>query len=276
MKCERDIDMNKKVAEYWNAISRAYYEENDTPDILAKIIDNPACAFPTRSFELIQTHIGDFKGKSVCIPSSGDNTAVFAFHLLGAKVTSTDISAEQLKNAQAIAEKKGWDIEFVLEDSLDFGKISSGAYDLVYTSNGVGVWISDLERMYRNFHRVLKDNGYYIMFETHPFIRPFDDSQDTITVVKRYDDLGPSDGVPEYAWRVEDFLNSVIAAGFTVKAVQELHSEVGSLSNHNWWYKSGELAEQDQQRKHDWRQNPWAALPQWFSMCVQKENHASI
>jgi hypothetical protein len=63
--------------------------------------------------------VGDLEGKRVCVPASGDNTAVFAFHLLGARVTSTDISAEQLKNAQTIALEHGWGIEFICEDNKD-------------------------------------------------------------------------------------------------------------------------------------------------------------
>ena len=262
--------MSNKVIKHWDSRSREYYAENDTQEIIKKIIHDPGSAFPRKTFELIQKHMGDLQGKRICVPASGDNTAVFAFHLLGAKVTSTDISSEQIKNAQTIAMKNGWDIEFICEDNMDFRKVKSSEYDLVYTSNGVGVWISDLEVMYKNFYRALKDKGYYIMFETHPFDRPFDSNQETITVIKRYDDIGPFGEVPTYSWRIEDFINALISAGFLVKAVKELHSEVGSLSNHNWWYKSCEEAEKDNHKKHDWRQNPWAALPQWLSICVQK------
>jgi SAM-dependent methyltransferase len=262
--------MNDKVTEHWDRSSAEYYAENDTQEIIEKIIRDPAVAFPRQTFELIRTHLGDVRGKKICVPASGDNTAVFAFHLLGAQVTSTDISSEQIKNAQTIAAKYGWDIEFICEDNLDFRKLKSSVFDLVYTSNGVGVWIPDLKTMYKNFYRVLKDKGHYIMFETHPFDRPFDSNQPTITVVKRYDDIGPFGDIPTYSWRIEDFLNGMISAGFLLKAVKELHSEVGSLSSHNWWYKSCEAAEKDHHTMHDWRQNPWAALPQWLSICVQK------
>ena len=173
--------MSNTVIKHWDSWSREYYAKYDTQEIIEKIIRDPVSAFPRKTFELIQKYMGDLQGKRVCVPASGDNTAVFAFHLLGAKVTSTDISSEQIKNAQTIATKYGWDIEFMCEDSLDFRKGNSGEYDLVYTSNGVGVWISDLEVMYKNFYRVLKDKGYYIMFETHPFDRLFDSNQETIT-----------------------------------------------------------------------------------------------
>ncbi len=90
---------NQVIKHWWDSRSREYYAESDTQEIIEKIIYDPGCAFPRKTLELIQEHLGDLQGKRVCVPASGDNTAVFAFHLLGAKVTSTDISSEQIKNA---------------------------------------------------------------------------------------------------------------------------------------------------------------------------------
>jgi len=44
----------------------------------------------TAKAELLRA--GELKGKKICVPSSGDNHVVFAFALLGAKVTSCDIA----------------------------------------------------------------------------------------------------------------------------------------------------------------------------------------
>jgi SAM-dependent methyltransferase len=261
---------NDKTKDFWNDWSDEYYNEHCTQIVIEKIIKNPEVAFQRKTFEVIKKHFPDLKGKRICVPASGDNTAVFAFHLLGAKVTSVDISSQQLKNAQAIALKNKWDIEFVCEDSMIFNKVKTNEYDLVYTSNGAHVWISDLQLMYKNFNRVLKENGFYILFETHPFIRPFDDSKENITVAKPYENIGPFGEVPNYAWRIQDFINNSILAGFTIKNIEEFHSEVGSLSAHSWWYKSEEEAKRDNHQKHDWTKNPWAALPQWFVVCSQK------
>lgn len=263
---------NSKTKTHWDAESDNYYKICDTESIIKKIIENPSCAFPKRTFEIIQKCFPDLRGKKICVPSSGDNTAVFAFYLLGAQVTSIDISSEQIKNAQSIANHYGWNLEFMCQDSMDLSSIESNIYDLVYTSNGVHVWIPDLKVMYNNFNRVLKDNGHYILFETHPFIRPFDDSQDNITVMKIYEDIGPFCDVPNYLWRMQDFINNLISAKFTIKELAEFHPEIGDLVSHNWWYKTEEEAEKDNNKKFDWEQNPCAALPQWFTVCSLKTN----
>lgn len=115
---------------------------------------DPAWVFPSVIWDMIRRMYPDLRDKRVLVASSGDNAAVFGFYLLSAKVTSTDIAERQLYNAKLIADAHSWNIDFIRQDSAELGGISDGVYDLVYTSNGVHVWISDLTGMYRSFNRV--------------------------------------------------------------------------------------------------------------------------
>jgi len=91
---------------------------------------------------------------------------------------------------------------------MTLDSISDEEYNLVYTSNGVHVWISDLSKMYGSFRRVLKPDGRYIMFETHPFIRPFDANGSEIKIKKPYTSTGPFvSSVTEYGWRIRDWFD---------------------------------------------------------------------
>lgn len=191
------------------------------------------------------------KGKKVLVPSSGDNAAVFAFHLLGATVTSSDISERQIENAKRIAASHSWDIQFVCDDSMTLTNIKDGMYDLVYTSNGVHVWISDLLSMYKNFHCVLKNDGHYIMFEVHPVICPFgSDEVPDITVRKPYEDIDITDDVPNFHWRIQDIFNAAFDAGFKIIHMEEFHP--GKDDRDLWFYKNQAQAEADNYRKFDW------------------------
>lgn len=214
----------------------------------------------------------DFHGLRVLVPSSGDNAAAFAFHLLGAEVTSTDIAERQLYNAKKIADAQGWDIRFIQDDSMKLEYVGDSEYDLVYTSNGVHVWINELAVMYRNFLRVLKPGGSYIMFETHPFIRPFDseaaDNKQQFKIVKLYESVGPFGEVPVYGWRIMDLANAMMDAGFIIRHMEEFHSQLGSCDC--WWYSTLAEAETDGYMKFDWKRNPFAALPQWIGFHVLK------
>jgi len=251
----------------WNDKSDDYYR--DIQIGVEQILANTERAFPISIWRMIRSAFPKLRGKRVLVPSSGDNIAVFGFHLLGATVTSCDISERQLHNAKKVADRYEWDIEFIWQDSMTLDKIGDGEYDLVYTSNGVHVWISDLPKMYGNFNRVLKPDGQYIMFETHPFIRPFGNSETGIRVKKPYESTGPftSEEETTYGWRIMDLFNAVFAAGFTMTHMEEFHQKD---DYDNWFYSHKLLSAEDKAIEFDWTKNPWAALPQCIGFSARK------
>jgi len=272
--------MSDTIKKYWDNLAIENRDDNhyspNSPGRLEDteiVIKNPERAFPFAMRPIIKKYMGDLQNKKVLVPSSGDNKAVFGFHVLGAKVTSCDISENQLINAKKIADKFNWDIEFICQDSMKLDKIKDDEYDLVYTSNGVHVWIDDIYGMYKNFHRVLKSGGYNIFFETHPMTRPFNDSTPdyNFKVKKLYEDIKPAanNGVPRYHWRTQDFVNAVISAGFDLKEMQEFHSIEGDLDDYLPQETNPEHENYGVDMK-DWKQNPWAALPQCLCLCSRK------
>lgn len=268
--------MSTKNKTSWNNGAAKYSAFNHSEELMNRIARNPANAFHHTTWEMIGKYVPDLRDKKICVPSSGDNHAVFAFAMLDAKVTSCDISENQLANAERVAKQYGWDksIEFVCEDTMKLNGIADSEYDFVYTSNGVHVWIDDLNGMYRNIHRVLKPGGIYIMYEIHPFLRPFDDH---LKVIKPYDMTGPFESEIEitFAWRVMDIMNAILDSGLTVKHIEEMFAE----KDYNWpfWISYSEIAKgvtathEEVDRMHDWQNNPMAALPNWISIAAGKQ-----
>ena len=265
--------MSDSIKNAWNEWSDGWFQKQMTDKHIQYIRDNPMWSFPKPIQHLLEVSFSNFNGKRVLVPSSGDNGAAFAFHLLGANVTSADISEKQLANAKLNADKHGWDIEFVCADSMVLNGIEEDKYDLVYTSNGAHVWINDLSAMYRSFNRVLKQNGRYIMFETHPITRPFDDDYSAkIKIVRQYGDIcrPARDGHPEtYLWRIKDFVNALLRQGLFIETMEEFNSSAGDCLS-MWWYDSLEDAQADGLKQFDWQHNPWAALPQWIGFSAIK------
>lgn len=267
--------MSNKNKTSWNEGAAKYSAINHSEKQMNRIIENPANAFHHVTWAMIQKYLPELRGKRICVPSSGDNHAVFAFALLGATVTSCDISENQLANAERIAKKYGWDkyIKFVCADTMKLEGIESNAYDFVYTSNGVHVWIDDLVGMYRNIHRVLNSDGVYIMYEIHPFQRPFNDDA---TIKKPYDLTGPFESKSEitFGWRVMDIMNAIMDSGLGVKHIEEMFAE----KDYDWPFfisyadiaKGVTVTPQEVDRMHDWHYNPMAALPNWISIAALK------
>ncbi|SDX08248.1 class I SAM-dependent methyltransferase [Paenibacillus sp. CF384] len=261
------------IKDSWNHWAETWYLKYRTPEAIAKIIRSPETAFHRVTYSMLQEAIPNLSGKKVLVPSSGDNHAVFAFHLMGAKVTSCDISENQLEHAAAIAKSHNWDIDFICEDTMHLSTINSNEYDFVYTSNGVHVWIHDLKTMYRNIERVLKPCGTYLMFDIHPFMRPFGITVgDTVKVERPYDFTGPHGDVPTYKWRMQDLMNAMISANLSIGRIEEMVEEDGSFWVDDSTDEGEHLSEQELANFCNWRMNPLAALPQWLSLLATKGN----
>ena len=230
----------KQVKDDWNKTADSeWYKSLRTDEKMEELVNNPISAFHPAVYELISKYIPDLKNKKILLPSSGDNHAAFAFALLGAKVTSADISERQLENASAIAERLNLNIDFVCDNTMELSHIESDTYDLVYTSNGTHSWIPDLDIMYRNICRVLKSCGYSLMYDIHPFNRPFTgEPWKEPKVSKAYKDTMPS-----CHWRVQDLINANITAGLTVKEMAELEAV-----NASFWYTYDELIRQSSEK----------------------------
>jgi SAM-dependent methyltransferase len=266
----------------WNAGAARYSHAAHSENMMNRLMENPQSVFHHTTWEVIQSLLPDLAGKRICVPSSGDNMAVFAFAMMGAKVTSCDISENQLANAERIAKKFDWgkSIEFICTDTMRLDGVADGAYDFVYTSNGVHVWINDLPSMYRNIHRVMKPGGAYVMFEIHPMQRPIDFNEKSLdgklTVINPYDNTGPFDDGEEvtFAWRIMDIMNAMLSSGLAISHVDEMFAEVDY--DEPFWTGNAfgkdepTLSREEIDALHDWRKNPVAALPNWLCVAARK------
>ena len=254
-----------KVKKHWNSVSDSdWYLALRTEEKILRLQENPALAFHPAVFELIIKYMGKISGKYILLPSSGDNHAAFAFAIMGAKVTSADISERQLENAKTISDRIGLDIEFVCDNTMQLEHIKDNAYDLVYTSNGTLSWIDDLMGMYKNINRVLKHGGYSIMYDIHPFNRPFSgEAWKEPKIIKSYHDV-----MPDFHWRVQDIVNASIMADLSINEIAELPAVDASF-----WFKYDELMKKNQDdltNINDWNKNPMSALPAWLVMVSRK------
>lgn len=257
-------DWLKQIKNGWDETSdSSWYQSLRTDEKINELLLSPNLAFHPTVYQLINKYIPNLNGKKVLLPSSGDNHAAFAFAVLGAKVTSTDISERQLENAQAIAKKHNLDITFACEDTMQLTNIENNHFDLVYTSNGTHVWINELNLMYKNIYRVIKPYGVSIMYDIHPFNRPFTGDIGQPVIKKSYNDV-----CPHYHWRIHDLINTMISSGLTIREMDEMQAVNGSF-----WYTYDELitrSDDELSKANDWQSNPMAALPAWISIVAQK------
>lgn len=258
-------EINNRVRDYWNETSDSeWYRSLRTNEKIRKLKDKPESAFHPAVHELIRKYLPDMKGRHILLPSSGDNHAAYAFALMGAHVTSADISERQLENASVIASQLGLDIEFVCDDTMKLSHIRDQAYDMVYTSNGTLSWISDIDSMNRNIYRVLKTGGHSVTYDMHPFNRPFSgEAWKAPLIVKSYHDV-----FPDLHWRLQDIVNSQIKADLRICELAELPAADASF-----WFTYDELRKkrpEELEGINEWKKNPMAALPAWITLISEK------
>jgi ubiquinone/menaquinone biosynthesis C-methylase UbiE len=208
-------------------------------------------------------YLAGIRGRRVCVLGSGDNQVVFALAGLGARVTSVDISQNQLRIAQQRSYELGLSVEFVQADVTDLSPLTSDSFDVVYTGGHVAVWVTDLFKYYAEAARILAPNGLLIVSEYHPFRRIWKESKTTLLVNSRYLDRGPfeydyTDNVLsreigslksyEYHWTIADYLNSVISSGCRILFLDEFGEDVG-----------------------DWEGAPLDGLPEFLLIVARKD-----
>ena len=258
-------ELLKQIKESWNKTADSdWYRSLRTNDKIEELIKKPDNAFHPSVYQLINKFVPDLHGKKVLLPSSGDNHAAFAFALLGAEVTSADISDKQLEHAQEISNKLKLNIRFICDDTTQLSSIDDNSFDLVYTSNGTHTWITDIPTMYKNISRVLKTGGISVMFDIHPFNRPFTgEPWKEPKIIKPYQET-----MPHCHWRMQDLVNAMIDAQLYIKKIEELPAV-----NASFWFSYEELIKQDKDKLakiNSWEHNPMAALPAWISIAAQK------
>ncbi len=263
-------DMNQANWRLWDAMAADWQELRDQDQLWRKCPHQPELAFEGEALAMIRQFVGDLRGKPACVVGSGDNYIAFALAGMGARVTSTDISAQQLEVAQKRAGLLGLEMRFVRADATDLESIENEAFDLVCSSNGFFVWIAEPGRVFQQVYRVLKPGGFYIFYDVHPFLRPWKDQITPLEMERSYTATGPFEfedyGERNYQfhWRLSDLLNPLLDSGLALHRLAESPAQ-----DARFWegmaytpgLNSGLL---------DWHNNPRAGLPTWLTVVAQK------
>jgi ubiquinone/menaquinone biosynthesis C-methylase UbiE len=224
----------------WDVGAACWADRADTRGIWKKCHRDPSLALHAAELKWLS----DIAGESVAVLGSGDNQVVFALCGMGAKVTSVDISEQQLNVARGRAAALGLQVDFVRSDVVDLSCLGDATFDVVYTGGHVAVWVSDLQRYYGEAARILKPHGRLVVSEYHPFRRVWQHSPNSLELRFNYFDRRPhrSEAVPDvlstehgeweqfqFRWTVADYITAILAAG-----CQLIHAEEFGDTSEEW------------------------------------------
>ncbi len=263
-------DMHEANRQYWDALASDWQQLRDEDQLWRRCHREPSLAFDGAALEMIREFTGGLTDKDVCVIGSGDNLAAFALAGMGANVTSTDISAQQLVVARVRAAALGLDIAFVQCDAAGLAPLADRSFDLVCSTNGFFVWIAHLTQVFSAVCRVLRAGGHYVFYDVHPFLRPWKDQRDPIEMEKPYFETGPFEstdsGYPvyEFNWTLGDLVNPMLDAGLALRKLAE-----SPARDSRFWEGFSYLPGTDASLL-DWHTNARAGLPVWLTVAAQK------
>jgi len=225
---KKEIKMNKEA---WNLLSKDHYLH------YKEALEKEECLLNDN----IVNELGDVQNKSLIHLQCNTGADTVSLVRLGLKsaigVDLADqniIYANQLKN-----DFKMDNLSFLEANVLELDLIHKEKYDIVFTSEGVLGWLPDIKRWAQVVRSLLKDDGYFYVYDSHPFYHIFNDEllAETGKTEIIYDyfnakaDLGFSIGgyaareryAENYWWNhsLSEIINALIEAGLVIEYLHE-------------------------------------------------------
>ena len=171
--------------------------------------------------------LGSLSGKRVLELGCGGAQSSIAFAKQGAIAIGVDFSGEQLAHARKLCEREGVRVELRQGDLADLAFVRGESIDLVFSSYAFG-YVEDLNRVFRQVHRVLKQNAPLVFSLPHPAYSMIDeDAEQPLLVRRSYFDRAPIDfdwnGVAFTAYHhtISDLFMGLSRSGYRVDTILE-------------------------------------------------------
>ena len=188
----------------------------------------------------IQAEIGDLTGKKVIHLQCNTGADTIMLAKMAESAVGVDLVPDNVLYAKKLAADAGTtNVDFIESDIMQFMEKHSEKYDVVFVSEGAIGWLPDLMKWGQTIKHLLKDNGYFYIFESHPIALMFDEGKlnNGITEIKypyfkKTPDIDNTiggyasetkHGVETFFWmyKTSDVLNSLISAGLHIEFFHE-------------------------------------------------------
>jgi ubiquinone/menaquinone biosynthesis C-methylase UbiE len=221
------------IATAWDRHAAAYQDA-------AKLSTSVAHYGPDIPTEAELRLLGDLRGKRVLELGCGGAQCSIAFAKQGATALGVDFSATQLAYARQLCEREEVRVELRQGDLADLAFLRADSIDLVFSSYAFN-YVEDLNRVFRQVHRVLKVGAPLVFSLSHPaYAMIDDDAPDPLLARRSYFDRSPIDfdwnGVAFTAFQhtFADLYMGLARASYRVDLILEPEPLTGAPRSYAW------------------------------------------
>ncbi len=185
--------------------------------------------------------LGNLAGKRVIELGCGGGQNVVAMAKQGAHAIGLDFSAEQLAAARRLADREEVRVELHKGDLAELVFLRAESIDVAFSAYALGL-VTDLNRVFRQVHRVLKQGAPLVFSMPHPVAHLIDDDdpQQPLLIRRSYFDRTSVnydwEGLPLSAHHhtVSDIFTGLSRANFRVDIVLEPEPAVDGHRTPHW------------------------------------------
>ena len=173
---------------------------------------------------------GNVEGKRVLELGTGAQAAI-AFAKQGAHTVAVDTSAERLAALRARADEEEVKVELHESDLADLAFVRADSIDLAFSCYAFDA-VDDLNRVFRQVHRVLRQDMPLVFSVAHPAYAMIDDqSEEPLLVRRSYFDRSSESGSRR---TISELFTGLTRANFRVDTILEPEPASGGPRSAEW------------------------------------------
>jgi 2-polyprenyl-3-methyl-5-hydroxy-6-metoxy-1,4-benzoquinol methylase len=183
--------------------------------------------------------LGNLENKRVLELGCGGGPNAVAMAKQGARVIAIDDSEEQVGHARRLAEREETKVELHQGDLADLAFVRADTIDVALSVYSLG-GVADLDRVFRQVHRVLRPEAPLVLSMPHPAFRMVDAFGSPPAVQRSYFDrtqipwvVGAEVGA-DHPLTISDLFTSLSRANFRVDTVLEPEPLRGVPRGRHW------------------------------------------
>jgi SAM-dependent methyltransferase len=184
--------------------------------------------------------LGHVEGKRILELGCGAGHNAIALANQGAKVIAVDSSAEQIAEARFAADRAGVKLELHHAPLAELAFVRADSIDICLSAFGLAA-VADLDRVFRQVHRVLRPEGPLVISLPHPAFALADPKDPELRVRRSYWETAPvttsgAEGVEDLdqPHTISQLFTSLGRANFRVDTILEPEPSPSAPRSAHW------------------------------------------